>query len=218
MGYAEANGNLKGLRMSGEITAREMWNQRYDGEEYIYGVTPNDFLKENAHLIPKGHLLCVADGEGRNSVYLAEEGWEVTAVDISEVGIAKNRALAALRNVTVNTHIADIMDFDLGTDRWSGVVSIFAHMPPALRLNLHQRLIAALSPGGVLILEAYTPDQIGRGTGGPNNPEMLMTVADLQRELSPLEIIHSQEIVREVVEGPGHSGMGAVVQVIARKN
>jgi SAM-dependent methyltransferase len=168
--------------------------------------------------MPKGRVLCVADGEGRNSVYLAEQGWEVTAVDISEAGVAKSRALAESRNVAVDTQVADIMDFDLGIERWSGVVSIFAHMPKTVRRDLHKRLIDALSPGGIFILEAYTPDQIGRGTGGPGNAEMMMTAADLQRELAPLEIIHSLETVREIVEGPGHAGMGAVVQVIARKN
>jgi SAM-dependent methyltransferase len=204
--------------MSGEVTAREMWNQRYSKEEYVYGVTPNDFLKQNAHLMPKGRVLCVADGEGRNSVYLTEQGWEVTAVDISEAGVAKGRALAESRNVAVDAQVADIMDFDLGIECWSGVVSIFAHMPKTVRRDLHKCLIDALSPGGIFILEAYTPDQIGRGTGGPGNAEMMMTAADLQRELAPLEIIHSLETVREIVEGPGHTGMGAVVQVIARKN
>lgn len=204
--------------MSGEMTAREMWNQRYGNEEYVYGIAPNDFLKENAHLIPKGRVLCVADGEGRNSVFLAEQGWDVTAVDISEAGVAKSRALAESRSVAVDAHVADIMDFDLGTERWTGVVSIFAHMPKAIRQVLHQRLIGALAHGGLFILEAYTPDQIGRGTGGPSTAELMMTAAQLEEELAPLEIIHSQEITRDIVEGPGHSGLGSVVQIIARKN
>ena len=148
--------------MSGEMTAREMWNQRYGNEEYVYGIAPNDFLKENAHLMPKGRVLCVADGEGRNSVFLAEQGWDVTAVDISEAGVAKSRALAESRSVAVDAHVADIMDFDLGSERWTGVVSIFAHMPKEIRQVLHQRLIDALAHGGLFILEAYTPDQIGR--------------------------------------------------------
>jgi len=196
---------------------RSMWNERYGAEEYVYGYEPNDFLAEIMANAPVGDVLCVADGEGRNGVYLAGLGHRVTSVDISEAGIAKARALADDRGVALTTKISDLGEYDLGTDRWDTVVSIFAHTPPPVRRRLHAALTTALRPGGRLVLEAYTPDQIGRGTGGPQVPELTMDLKRLRAELVGLEVEYEAEFVRSVIEGPGHTGDGAVVQVIARR-
>lgn len=193
------------------------WNLRYGDEEYFYGTTPNDFLQENAHLIPQGSVLCVADGEGRNSVFLATTGRDVSSVDISDVGVSKTKRLASEKGVSVDAQVGDLADFDLGRNKWKGVVSIFAHLPIDLRQDLHRRVIESLAPGGVVLLEAYTVDQIGRGTGGPQVPELLMSAESLSQEFASLEIIHLKELEREVVEGSGHTGHAAVVQLIARK-
>lgn len=199
------------------MTPREMWESRYAGVDYHYGTEPNDFLAAEAHRMPHGRVLCLAEGEGRNATWLAAQGFDVSSVDLTESGTAKTLQLAADRGVRVDAVTADLAHHDLGIEQWDGVVSIFAHMPPAVRADLHRRVVSALRPGGVLVLEAYTPDQIGRGTGGPNTPEMTMTLALLREELAGLEELHGVEMVRTVVEGPGHTGDGAVVQFIARK-
>ncbi len=194
-----------------------MWEQRYQRDDYYYGTDPNEFLAASADMLPRGDVLCLAEGEGRNSTWLAEQGFTVSSVDLTESGSEKTRRLAESRGVTVDVHTGDLATWDLGKDRWDAIVSIFAHTPLPIRLSLHRRVVAALRPGGVLLLEAYTPDQIGRGTGGPQHPDMTMTLAGLRDELAGLEELHGQEFVRTIVEGPGHTGEGAVVQYIARK-
>jgi SAM-dependent methyltransferase len=197
---------------------RAMWEQRYGGDDYLYGTDPNEFLRDQVTDVAVGDVLCLADGEGRNSVFLATLGHRVTAVDLTEAGIAKADRLATDRGVEVTTVVADLADFDLGRQRWDLVVSIFAHTPPPVRLRLHQAMATALRPGGRFVLEAYTPDQIGRGTGGPPTPALTMTLEGLREELADLEIVHGIEVVRPILEGPGHTGDGAVVQVVARRN
>ena len=160
-------------------------------------------------------MLCLADGEGRNGVHLAALGHTVTSVDMTESGMAKAARLAEGRGVALTTVVADLANYDLGEDRWDLIVSIFAHMPPNIRAQLHARIATALVPGGSFILEAYTPDQIGRGTGGPKVPELTMTLAGLRTELTAMQIVVGRETIRPVIEGPGHTGDGAVVQVIA---
>lgn len=197
--------------------ARQMWEQRFSGDDYMYGTEPNEFLREALASIPPGVALCLAEGEGRNSVFLAECGFEVHSVDLTEAGVAKTLRLAAQRGVRVDAQVGDLAVFDIGQQRWDLVVSIFAHMPPAVRRDLHARVVRALRPGGSFVLEAYTPAQVGRGTGGPADPELTMTLDGLRDELAGLEIMHGAELERVVVEGLGHSGTGSVVQVIARR-
>lgn len=203
--------------MTDEPTPRSMWEQRFGAETYLYGTEPNDFLRDSIRLLPIGTALCLAEGEGRNAVFLAESGYEVRSVDLTEAGVAKTLRLAEQRRVRVDAVVGDLGAFDIGIGRWDVVVSIFAHMPPPVRRDLHARVVAALKPGGVFLLEAYTPNQVGRGTGGPPSAETTMTLAALSEELAGLELIHAAELDREVVEGVGHTGRGAVVQIIARK-
>ena len=194
-----------------------MWDERYGEAHYIYGTEPNDFLREHVNELPRGKVLCLADGEGRNSVFLAEQGFDVTAVDASRVGLDKGRQLATARQVVVHQVHADLADFALGHEQWDAIVSIFCHVPPPLRVVLHKHVVAALKPGGVLLLEAYTPDQISHGTGGPPDPALTMSAAGLRRELEGLRFKHLHETERDVVEGTHHTGLGAVVQCIAAK-
>jgi 2-polyprenyl-3-methyl-5-hydroxy-6-metoxy-1,4-benzoquinol methylase len=195
----------------------DMWNQRFSEPGYAYGTEPNAFVREVADRIPAGPVLCVAEGQGRNAVYLATRGHDVTMVDLAEHGVRKAIELAASKGVHVHAIVADLREHDIARDYWAGVVSVFAHVPHDVRVDLHRRLVAGLRPGGVLVLEAYTPAQIGRGTGGPQTPDLLMTLADLQTELAGLEFEVGRELVREVVEGKYHTGEAAVVQVLARK-
>jgi len=194
-----------------------MWEDRYGSDDFLYGTEPNDFLAESVADLPPGDVLCLADGEGRNGVYLAALGHRVTSVDLTQAGMAKAARLAESRGVELTTVVADLADYDLGTRRWDLIVSIFAHTPPPVRRRIHGALSRALRPGGQLVLEAYTPDQIGRGTGGPPVPELTMTLDGLREELTGLDLELGRELVRPVVEGSGHTGDGAVVQVIARQ-
>ncbi len=193
-----------------------MWNARYAHDDYLYGTEPNTFLRSAVGDIPVGDVLCLADGEGRNGVFLAELGHRVTSVDMSERGVAKAQQLAEDRGVEVQTIVADLASFDLGTDRWDLIVSIFAHTPPRTRAGIHSSVATALRPGGHFILEAYTPDQLGRGTGGPPSAKFMMTLDQLREELTSMTIEHGAELLRSVNEGPAHSGDGAVVQLVAR--
>jgi SAM-dependent methyltransferase len=197
-----------------------MWDQRYGQPGFAYGTEPNDFLAANAERsIPaKGAVLSLAEGEGRNAVYLAKLGFRVTGVDGSRVGLEKAQALAKDRGVHIDTVVADLADYDLGTSRWDGIVSIWCHMPTAERAKLHERVVAALKPGGVFILEAYTPKQLEYTTGGPKAIDLLMPLATVREELAGLELVIGEEKLREVHEGTFHDGMSAVLQVVARKS
>jgi len=195
-----------------------MWDERYSAKEFAYGTEPNDFLVQMADRLPKGgRVLSLAEGEGRNAVYLATRGHAVTAVDASPVGIAKARRLAESRGVTIDAQVADLAEYAIEAESWDGVVSIFCHVPEVIRADLHRRVVHGLKPGGVLILEAYTPAQLDYGTGGPQVVDRTMTLDALRAELAPLEIEHGAELERAVHEGIYHTGLGAVVQVVARK-
>lgn len=194
-----------------------MWEARYLADEYVYGIDPNEFLVDAVSNTTPGRALCLADGEGRNGVYLATLGHAVTSVDLAASGMAKAARLADQRGVEMTTVIADLADYDLGENQWDLIVSIFAHTPPTIRARTHAAVVDALRTGGTFILEAYTPGQIGRGTGGPPVPELTMTLGGLRKELTGLTIEHGIETVRPVVEGAGHTGDGAVVQIVASK-
>lgn len=193
-----------------------MWNERYAADEYIYGTEPNSFLAEQAHLL-HGPVLSLAEGEGRNAVFLAALGLEVHGVDGSEVGLAKAQVLARARNVTIRTEVADLGAFHPDEESFGSVVSISAHLPSAVRRILYPRVERCLKPGGLILLEAYSEAQLARDTGGPRDTDMLMTPAKLRAEFPHLEPMLLQEVEREVREGTHHTGMASVVQFIARR-
>jgi len=194
-----------------------MWNQRYSTDAYAYGTEPNDFLVAMADRLSAGNVLCLAEGEGRNAVWLARQGREVTAVDASEVGLEKANRLATEHGVEITTVHADLADYEIGPERWDAIVLIFCHLPPDLRRRVHQSCVEGLRPGGVILLEAFTPEQLEYKTGGPPTVEMMMDMQSLTAEFADLEFLHLQECVREIQEGEFHSGDGAVVQMLARK-
>ena len=194
------------------------WDGRYSGQDYFYGTEPNEFLVSRSDdFLAGGKLLCLGDGEGRNSVFLAGQGFAVTAMDLSAAGLEKASKLAAERGVRIETQVGDLNDFELGDRAWDGIVSIWCHLPSLLRQKVHLGCQRALKPGGLFLLEAYRPAQIERDTGGPKDVDMLPTADLLGRELSSLQPLLVHEIEREVLEGPGHTGSSAVVQWIGRK-
>ncbi|HUR56951.1 MAG TPA: methyltransferase domain-containing protein [Opitutaceae bacterium] len=193
------------------------WNERYGSPDYFYGTAPNDFLASVAPEIPAGPVLCLAEGEGRNAIFLASRGHAATAVDQSEAGLAKARALAQTRGVPLTGVAADLAEFTIAPQTWSGIVAIFMHLPPALRCSVLARAAAGLRPGGVFVMEAYRPAQLGYGTGGPKDVTLLPTLNELRAELGDLDFLIAREIERDVREGGGHTGPSAVVQVLARR-
>lgn len=193
------------------------WDARYHEEGWAFGTDPNDFLREQAHQLPRGRVLCLAEGQGRNAVWLAQRGHDVTAMDQSAKGLEDARRLATERGVTIATVCADLADWEIEPGAWPGIVSIFAHVPGDVRRLVHARVERGLAPGGVFILEAYRPEQIGRGTGGPPEDERMVNLARLRRELPSLEFVIAREIDREVLEGHRHRGMSSVVQLVARR-
>ena len=194
-----------------------MWDKRFSEPGYAYGTEPNRFLASVADRIPRGKVLCLAEGEGRNAVYLAGLGYQVTAVDTSTVGLAKAEALAHERGVSIETVNADLSEYPIEAGEWQGVVSIFCHLPPVVRAALHERCLRGLAPGGVFALEGFTPRQLELGTGGPKSRELLMELEIIRQELPGLRLEIGREIEREVVEGKYHGGIAAVVQILAVK-
>ncbi|MDX2059459.1 MAG: methyltransferase domain-containing protein [Gemmatimonadales bacterium] len=192
------------------------WDALYAEAELAYGSAPNDFLVQVADRIPPGPVLCLAEGQGRNAVFLASRGHPVTAVDQSAIGLARARDLAAAAGATIETVVADLADFRIEPGTWSGIVAIFAHLPPLLRRRIHQAAVEGLRPGGCFVLEAYAPAQLALGTGGPKAPELLMTRADLVAELRGLDFLVARELERDLHEGRYHVGKSAVVQILAQ--
>jgi SAM-dependent methyltransferase len=194
------------------------WDERFAEPGYFYGTEPNDFVRSVADRIPAGgRVLCLAEGEGRNAVFLAGRGGQVTAVDASAPGLEKTRALAAARGVSVTTVHADLATWPIEPGTWDAVVAIFCHLPPEIRADVHRRAVAGLRGGGVFVLEAYTPEQLPRDTGGPRVEELLMRLDELRRELTGLDLEIAREVEREIHEGRGHTGLSSVVQVLGRK-
>lgn len=195
-----------------------MWDERYSDAFASYGTSPNDFVAARATDIPAGPVLVIAAGEGRDAVFLAERGHAVHAVDLSAVGLANAVALAEERGVRITTEVADLATYDFGEQRWSGIVAIWAHVPPSVRTDMHRRCVASLAPGGVYIGEAYAPAHLGRpGVGGPPDVALLMTPDGMREELAGLEFLWCKEVERDVAEGRYHSGPSTTTQVVARK-
>ena len=194
------------------------WDERYSTPDYAYGTQPNDFLAEQFACIPAGgRVLCLADGEGRNGVFLARQGYEVTSVDLSRVGLEKAAKLAQKHGVSLQPVHADLAQYSLGTEQWDGIVSIFCHLPSTIRQRLYPQIPTSLKAGGVFVLEAYTPAQLAYSTGGPKDADMLMNTQKLQTELPGLHFSLLREVQRNIVEGSLHTGLACVVQAIARR-
>ncbi len=197
--------------------ASNMWDKEYSVDEYVYGEAPNTFLLEMTTGLKKGNTLCLAEGEGRNAVYLSKHGFSVTGVDSSIVGLQKAEKLAQKHDVVIDTIHADLSEYKIEENTWDSIVSISCHLAPELRKKIHRNVVSGLKKGGTFLLEAYTPKQLAYQTGGPPSAEFMMELKQLKKELEGLEFIHGQELIRNVTEGVNHTGKGSVVQVLARK-
>lgn len=195
------------------------WNRRFAEDGFLFGTEPNAWLREHAGVWQSGQrVLSVADGEGRNSVWLAQQGLLVDAFDIAEVGVEKARRLAAEQGVSVNFAVADCDTFAWTEAAYDGVAAIFVQFAdPALRTRLFGHLQRCLKPGGTLVLQGYTPRQLEYRTGGPPNESHLYTPAMLREAFAGLDITELREYEAELAEGSGHHGRSALIGLVARR-
>lgn len=195
------------------------WDERYQGEAYLFGETPNAFLARQAHRLTPGQTaLAVADGEGRNGVWLAEQGLSVLSVDGSAVAQAKAARLAVARGVSLDLRQVDLAAWDWPVPQFDIVAAIFIQFAgPELRTEMFENMKRALKPGGLILLEGYRPEQIAYGTGGPRTPENLYTEQMLREAFADFEILELVAYDAAIEEGAGHSGQSALIDLIARK-
>lgn len=197
----------------------EFWDERYDGHDYVFGHEPNVWMADNAELLKPGmRALLPGDGEGRNGVWLAQRGLDVTTVDASAVGIDKARRLAAERGVDLDIQIADLRDWDAPVAAFDVVISAFLHVGPDDRAGLHQKLAATLKPGGLLLLEGFTPDHLGIGKGGPKDTRMMFTEDRLRDDFADrLDIEYLETLETELPASERHGGPAVVIRLRGRR-
>ena len=202
-----ALGKQEGRAMSD----KERWNLKYEGTTYVYGKEPTAYLKDKLSLLKKGKALVLAMGEGRNAVYLAENGFDVTGVDLSEVGIEKCARLAEERGVEVNSIVADLTDYDMGTEQYDLITNFYFYDKSIL-----PRVIDSLKPGGMFIFETYSRDHPKHSKFGPKNPNYLVKPNELLEIFQSLRILYYEDTVTELDEGM-HKGKAALIRLIAKK-
>jgi SAM-dependent methyltransferase len=199
------------------------WDDQFSAPGYKYGTAPNAFLAgEAVRLAPASRVLVPGDGEGRNSVWLAEQGHVVTALDLSAVGLEKARALAAERGVTITAELSDLSSWSPEPGAWDAIVLTYVHLPPDWRADAHRRLARGLAPGGLLILEAFHPSHLARSSFGPKEAALLYTLAMLREDFgaaSPAPLTELLGIECDVMldEGPGHRGASTVTRYVGRR-
>ena len=195
------------------------WNKRFEGEGYVFGTEPNAYLREQAfRWRPGSRLLCVADGEGRNSVWLAAQGMVVDAFDISEVGVAKARKLAAMSGVSVEYSVADCDSWPWPTDTYDGIAAIFVQFAdPTMRERLFANVIRSLKVGGLLVLQGYSPKQLEYKTGGPSLLSHLYTEEMLRTAFASTELLELRAYDADLAEGTRHRGRSALIGLVARR-
>lgn len=193
------------------------WHERFSAEEYVYGKEPNAFVVEAAKDLPKGKVLCIAEGEGRNAVYLSSLGHDVTAWDYAQAGLDKTQQLANEKGVTVETELHDLADVEWKSEQWDAIVHIFGHLPPDVMERTMAGVQQSLKVGGFYVSELYTKEQLRYGTGGPRDAAMLADPANILQKFNGYFIKHFYvgEVTRE--EGRLHTGQAHVMQCIFQK-
>ena len=200
-------------------TAVDFWDARYEGETYAYGTEPNAYFRQRLDALPPGRLLLLAEGEGRNAVYAAQRGWEVTAVDFSDEGRAKAQRLAVAQGVHLNYQVGDLTTLAwLRPGRYDAIGLIYAHLAPADRQAVHAAAAASLAPGGHLVLEAFSLRQLGLPSGGPRTAEMLYQPALLAADFAGLALLENYELGVVLHEGSFHAGPANVVRLLATRD
>jgi len=204
----------------GFTDATQFWNERFDKKEFIFGKEPNEYLVEQAsrYLNPKSSVLCIADGEGRNGVWLAKQGMRVTGFDVSDIALSKANQFAKENQVNIQYSLCDTDGFDWQANSYDAVIGIFIQFAdPEMRARIFKQVHQTLKPDGLFILQGYTPKQLEYRTGGPSLIEHLYT-EEMIRELNQgLEILNMQCYEKELSEGARHTGMSALLGMVAKK-
>ncbi len=193
------------------------WNERYSANEFVYGTEPNKFLKEELQKLRPGSILLLGEGEGRNAVFAAKQGWKVDAFDFSEKAREKAERLAKQEGVNINYTVKNLREFVPVENNYNAVGLIFIHLEKQLSNNVHQKAAASLKAGGRIILEVFSQNQLGKDSGGPQNPEMLYTLKEIENNFSDLktELLEEQEI--DLSEGEFHKGKASVIRYVGKK-
>ena len=205
--------------MAGFDNPLETWNARFAREDFLFGEDPNAFLRAHAHRLQAGgSVLCVADGEGRNSVWLAEQGFRVTAFDFAPNAVAKAKRLARARKVSLSHELGDAYSWPWTAKRYDALVAVFIQfIPPDERNRVFEGMKSAVAPGGLFLLEGYRPEQVDNGTGGPPRREHMYTRDWLESTFSGWEILVLESYDAVIREGQAHNGMSALIDLVARK-
>ncbi|MBZ0183990.1 MAG: class I SAM-dependent methyltransferase [Melioribacteraceae bacterium] len=196
---------------------KDLWNQRYKEQDYVYGKEPNAFFKEQIEKLEKGEILFPGDGDGRNSIYAAKLGWKTYAIDYSEEAINKNKRNAENENVIVNHQILDLSKNEFGDNLYDCIVSIFVHLDEEGKKVYHSNIYKALKPGGVLILQAYDHDQLKYNSGGPKDISLLYSLEEIVTDFQDMDfIVLAKEVIR-LKEGKLHDGEASVINFVGKK-
>lgn len=200
----------------------EMWNKRYSADEYAYGRNPNQFFKKEIDKIEPGSVLLGAEGEGRNAIYAAKTGWDVSAFDISIEGKKKAESLAQTHGVSINYRVGELPELGFDKESFDLLALVFAHFPPSIRSEYHQIMSDLLKPGGIVILEAFSKNHLAyreknEKVGGPNKLAALISPEDLRADFREYEIIQLDEEEISLDEGLYHRGLGMVTRFVGRK-
>lgn len=196
---------------------KSFWNERYGGPEYIYGEEPNTFFAEQLTKLKAGKIILPCEGEGRNAVFAAGHGWHVSAFDSSEAGRAKALLLAGRKGVSIEYTVEDAQSVVYPENNADVVAFIFAHFPPGIRPQVHEMALRWLKPGGKIILEAFTPDQLKNSSGGPKDLSLLYTADMLMKDFDCLTTELMQTLTIELAEGKYHQGTADVIRYVGVK-
>lgn len=202
---------------------RDFWNERYAGKDFVYGEKPNEYFKGKIDGLATGKILFPAEGEGRNAVYAAQSGWQVSAFDPSEEGKKKAEQLAKKADVQIDYTVTDVENADYSKNSFDALILIYAHFHLEKRRDYHQKLASFLRPGGILILEAFSKkhiqnQQLNPSAGGPRDPEMLYDLEELQKDFKDFDFIEAVEESTILSEGKNHLGKAEVIRICATKN
>jgi len=196
--------------------SKQFWNERYKAVESVYGNEPNVFFKEQLDKLQPGLLLLPAEGEGRNALYAAAKGWQVDAFDFSEEAREKALRKATALNLSIVYSHEDIQTVKLPDATYDIIALIYVHLPPDLRQAFHQQCIDALKPGGVLILEAFTKEQLHNTSGGPKDSAMLYSLPDITADFSGLHVLQATEEIVQLNEGDYHRGKADLLRLVGK--
>jgi len=193
------------------------WDQRYSESGFVYGQEPNAFFKEIIDDLEPGRLLLPGEGEGRNAIYAARKGWEVSAFDQSAVAREKALAWAENDGLSINYQVEDLTNFSCSGPNFDLVAIIYIHLPWVLRQSIHRQLASCLQPGGMMIMECFHKEQLRYGTGGPPVEDLLYLEDDLREDFSILDVKQCEKLVAEIRQGRYHNGKSSIIRLKAVK-